>query len=102
MSESGGNYIRRQSAEDELYSHCKSESLSENGLHEIIERHGYKLTPNNNPRVSDYKFFRVVCYNRRVTEGIIRCLLEYFPSGATAADEHGQLPLHLALSTTQM
>eukprot|EP00984_Skeletonema_dohrnii_P017201 scaffold7783_cov85-Skeletonema_dohrnii-CCMP3373.AAC.2 len=95
MSESGGNYIRRQSAEDELNSHCQSESISEDGIREIIERH--KLTPHH---VSDYKFFRVACYNRRVTEGIIRCLLEYFPSGASATDEHGQLPLHLALCNT--
>eukprot|EP00984_Skeletonema_dohrnii_P005580 scaffold1968_cov89-Skeletonema_dohrnii-CCMP3373.AAC.7 len=38
----------------ELLELCKSDSLSEEGLREIIERHG-----NIYHRVSDYKFFRV-------------------------------------------
>ena len=41
-----------------LFEHCKSESLSDEGLREIIEQFG--LSPNNNNhRVSDYKFFLV-------------------------------------------
>ena len=60
----------------ELFEFCKSESLSEEGgLHEIIDRHGLK--PDNTQNISDdYKFFLSACQNERVTEGIIRCLLE--------------------------
>eukprot|EP00984_Skeletonema_dohrnii_P005574 scaffold1968_cov89-Skeletonema_dohrnii-CCMP3373.AAC.1 len=89
MSESGGNNNRRQSAEDELYSHCQSESLSEDGLREIIERH------DNNNHMSDYDFIFFACRNKRVTEGIIQCLLEYFPAAASAI-ENGWSPLHIA------
>ena len=96
MSEGGNN--GRQSAapllERELLLLCcyDSDSLSEDGLRELIQRHG--LTPNNH--VSDYKFFLAACCNERVTEGIIRLLLEYFPDAASTADEDGRSPLHRA------
>ena len=89
MSESGGNNNRSQSAEDELYSHCQSESISEDGLREIIERH------DNNNHMSDYDFIFFACCNKRVNEGIIQCLLEYFPNAASAI-ENGWSPLHIA------
>eukprot|EP00986_Skeletonema_menzelii_P017391 scaffold19231_cov69-Skeletonema_menzelii.AAC.1 len=96
MSESGND--GRQSAEsllrEELLPYCQSRLLSEEGLRELIERHG--LTPNNHNHVSDYKFFRSACNNERVTEGIIRCLLEYFHDAASAAGNNGCLPLHKA------
>ena len=94
MSESGNN--SQQSAESslskELFSYCNSDSLSKEGLHEIIEIHD--LTPHNN-HVGDYEFFHQACYNERVNEGIIQCLLEYFPV-AISADYLGQSPLHYA------
>mmetsp|Transcript_14690 Transcript_14690/g.30138 ORF Transcript_14690/g.30138 Transcript_14690/m.30138 type:complete len:179 (+) Transcript_14690:98-634(+) len=76
---------------DELFSHClSSDSISEDGLREIIERH-------SNSNISNYQFFHAACFNVRVTEGIIRYLLEYFPDAASAIDENGQLrPLHFA------
>ena len=81
-----------------LHCLCGSKSLSEEGLREIIERHG--LTPNNHkstPRSKRYyDFFRSACYNARVTEGIIQYLLDYFPDAANAADECGWSPLHNA------
>eukprot|EP00984_Skeletonema_dohrnii_P010716 scaffold4201_cov76-Skeletonema_dohrnii-CCMP3373.AAC.3 len=96
MSESGNNNHRRQPSEsslsDELLEFCKSDDLSEEGLREIIERHG--LTPNHN--VGDYQFFLWVCNNERVTESIIRYLLNLFPDAVSDADEHGQQPLHFA------
>eukprot|EP00985_Skeletonema_marinoi_P001589 scaffold637_cov173-Skeletonema_marinoi.AAC.8 len=93
MSESGNN--RRQSAEDELYSHCQSESLSEDGLREIIEQFG--LSSNNNyVGDTDYAFFFWACANNRFNEGIIQCLLEYFPAAASDTDENGWSPLHFA------
>jgi ankyrin repeat protein len=78
----------------ELDAHCKCDSLSEDGLREIIERHG--LVPNNY-LVSDYRFFFAACNNERVTEGIIQCLLEYFPDAASASNTYGQTSLHIAL-----
>ncbi len=93
MSE-GGNNVRHSAApllERELFKHCKSESLSAEELRELIERHG--LTPNNH--ASNYVFFYEACNNERVTEGIVRYLLEYFPDAARANDD-GMTPLHFA------
>ena len=75
-----------------LLDFCRSESLSEDGVRAIIERHG--LTPNNH--VENYDFFREACFNERVTEGIIRCLLEYFPDAASSTNHIGVSPLHRA------
>ena len=79
---------------EELCQFSGSKSLSEDGLRGIIERHG--VAPKNNDNI-DYEFFRQSCDNERLTEGIIRCLLEYFPNAVRHADEEGQLPLHLKL-----
>ena len=82
MNESGNN--NRQSAAGsllkmELYAYCRSDSLSEEGLRHIIERHGLTPPNNNNPHISDYVFFLEACRNERVTEEILEYLLEYFP-----------------------
>eukprot|EP00573_Skeletonema_grethae_P013412 CAMPEP_0201692108 /NCGR_PEP_ID=MMETSP0578-20130828/5098_1 /ASSEMBLY_ACC=CAM_ASM_000663 /TAXON_ID=267565 /ORGANISM="Skeletonema grethea, Strain CCMP 1804" /LENGTH=96 /DNA_ID=CAMNT_0048177435 /DNA_START=29 /DNA_END=316 /DNA_ORIENTATION=+ len=74
---------------------CSSDSLSEEGLREIVEQHG--LTS-----VSDYTFFLRACHNERFTEGIIRCLLEYFPHAANASDEDEWTPLHAACFNKSM
>eukprot|EP00574_Skeletonema_japonicum_P002718 CAMPEP_0201729230 /NCGR_PEP_ID=MMETSP0593-20130828/18406_1 /ASSEMBLY_ACC=CAM_ASM_000672 /TAXON_ID=267983 /ORGANISM="Skeletonema japonicum, Strain CCMP2506" /LENGTH=89 /DNA_ID=CAMNT_0048221541 /DNA_START=42 /DNA_END=308 /DNA_ORIENTATION=+ len=89
MSESDN---RRQSAEaltNELALLCHSESHSESGLSEIIERH--ELTSNNDDTDGQYKqiFFHYACCNERVNEGIIRLLLEYFPDAAKATNQNG-------------
>ena len=101
MSESDN---RRQSAEglsDELDKFCRSESLSESGLREIIERH--ELTSNNEDTDGQYKtmFFHYACCNERVNEGIIRCLLEYFPAAAKATNQKGAR-LSILHAKTQM
>ena len=98
MSESGSN--GQQSAEslsEELYFYCASESsLSEDGLREIIERHGLPPTrDSNNPHVSNHDFFLEACSNERVTEGIIQCLLEYFPAAASIINDNGLITLHV-------
>ncbi len=79
---------------------CRSESLSEDGLRELFERYG--CTPkNNNLNIDDHDFvdmgfFLMVCKNERLTEGILRCLIEYFPrAGATSVS--GFTPLHWML-----
>eukprot|EP00985_Skeletonema_marinoi_P007546 scaffold3316_cov94-Skeletonema_marinoi.AAC.29 len=77
---------------NELLEFCKSDSLSEEGLRQIIERHGCQ--PNNHDYEGDYKFFREACRNDLLTEEIIRCLLEYFPAAARSTGGNGQLPLH--------
>ena len=93
----GDNNNSRQAAElllsEELLELCcKSESLSEEGLREkIIEHHELKT---NNSHVSDYEFFGWACISERVNEGIIECLLEYFPAAASAISKTGWSPLH--------
>ena len=77
----------------ELMLHCQSELLSEDGIRELIDRHG--LTHNNH-HLSNYEFFHAVCKNERVTEGIIQYLLEYFPDAASAITWHGLEPLYCA------
>eukprot|EP00984_Skeletonema_dohrnii_P006061 scaffold2141_cov223-Skeletonema_dohrnii-CCMP3373.AAC.9 len=97
MSESGNN---RQSTESELLEFCLSDSLSKKGLREIIERYEIiqwtGLAPHD--RVNDYQFFFEACINKRVTVGIIRYLLEYFPDSIRATDEQGGSPIHYACS----
>ena len=96
----GSNNNSQQSAASllskELFEMCKSESISEEGVREIFER--YRLTHKNN-HVDNYKFFRLACSDERVTEGIIRCFLEYFPDAASAADERGCSPLLCACNS---
>jgi ankyrin repeat protein len=80
--------------EEELTEFCQSDSLSLDGLREIIERHG--VPPNNidNPN-NDYKFFLHACHNERISDGILRYLLEYFPNAIRRADEEQRrLPIH--------
>jgi len=77
---------------NELHEFCKSDSLSEEGLRQIIDRH--RLTDVNH--LGSYAFFRAACSNDLLTEGTIRCLLEYFPAAARAIDDGGWSPLHYA------
>ena len=93
MSE-GDNSDRQFQQWIELLGYCRSESFSEEGLREIIDRRG--LTHNH--YFSDYTIIRAACQNKRVTEGIIRCLIEYFPDTISATDEigNGLTPLHCA------
>eukprot|EP00985_Skeletonema_marinoi_P018452 scaffold10306_cov75-Skeletonema_marinoi.AAC.13 len=47
------------------------------------------LAPDEMLRVEHYTFFLEACFNERVTESIIRCLLEYFPGAARASYDIG-------------
>ncbi len=94
-SNSRRDSVLQRPMESELLSYCRSELLSEEGLRELIARHG--LTPNQNHNLlSGYEFFFNACRNKRVTEGIIQCLIDYFPDAAGATDEDEYLPLHRA------
>jgi ankyrin repeat protein len=75
----------------ELSVFCKSNSLCEGGLREIIQRHGW--TPNH-PTIP-YGFFLSACRNERVTEGILRYLLEYFPGAGIFIDNSRSTSLHI-------
>jgi len=68
-------------AKELLLVYCESDRLSEEGLREFIEEHGL-----NRPHETDDRFFKLVCDNERVTEGIIQCLLEYFPGAIRETD----------------
>ncbi len=98
MSDSNANKGRavNVSVENELFQLFRhSESLSEDSLRELFERHG--LTPeNDNALIRDDYFFLWACYHERVTEGIILLLLEYFPDASKATNERGWSPLHHA------
>ncbi len=74
---------------------CRSDySLSLDGLQKIIERHGVGVAPNN-LTIANYSFFHEACDNERVTEEIIRYLLECFPNAVRYIDdEFGCTPLH--------
>ncbi len=75
--------------EKELIDFCRSESLSVGGLRGIIiEKY------NHHHNVENYDFFLWACRNERVTEGILRCLLEYFPDAASYSCSDGYVPLH--------
>ncbi len=76
----------------ELGEFCNSDSLSEAGVREIIERH--EVTHNN--EYAGEFFFWAACNNDSVNEAIFRLLLEYFPAAARATDEDGWTPLHYA------
>ena len=79
---------------DELLLFCQSDSISLEGLHEILQRYG--MTANDSRHISDYTFFLHACYNEHVDEAIIKCLIDIFPAAVSVIDEDGQFPLHLA------
>ena len=88
----------------ELLQFCLSDSLSEEGLRKIIDK--YELTPDHN-RHGDYNFgnaffFFAACDNERVTEEIIRLLIEYFPDAPSKIDTAGLMPLHYACCNNNM
>ena len=95
MSESGNNGGRKSaiSLADELFEYCQLPLLSEDVLRRIIERHGSNT---NHHHIRNYNCFLAACDNERVTEGIIQCLLEYFPDPASVTDADGRSPLHFA------
>ena len=77
---------------EELTAFCKSNSLSEGGLREIIQRHNW--TPNN-PTIP-YFFFLAACGNERVTEDLLRYLLYNFPGAGTFVNQNRSTSLHIA------
>ena len=76
----------------ELYEFCRSDSLSEDGLREIIKRFGAP----KNPNITNYGFFLEACENEKITEGILRLLLDYFPDAVSYNRPfgYGNTPLH--------
>ena len=80
---------------NDLLEYCESDTISEEGIHEIIQSHK-ESTPDDNHEVSDYEFFHWACRNEKVTEGKIQRLLEYFPAAVNYPDSGCRLPLHSA------
>jgi ankyrin repeat protein len=74
--------------------------FSEAGLRELFERHGFLPNTDYNPHMGDYHFFAAACSHERVSEGILRCLLEYFPDAASAPRPWWRCatPLHMICS----
>ena len=87
MSESDDNEAAEELA-NELFENCQF-NITEEGIREIIERH--KLSTSNNHhhqevKVSDSHFLQMACTNEKVTEGIMQCLLDYFPDAVNDVD----------------
>lgn len=79
---------------EELSDFC-SGFPSENGLREIIERYGCAPNPRIYCFYDNYKFFFEACCNKKVTEEILRLLLEYFPDAVRPVSRlGGATPLH--------
>jgi ankyrin repeat protein len=72
---------------EELRDFCRSESLSEDGLREIIGRYSNV----------DYhrSFILAACRNELVTERILQYLLEHFPKAVSFISKNGNTPLHM-------
>ena len=77
---------------EELSEFCESESLSVDGLRAIFERHGVATKIDDSS--INYTFFHEACLNKRLTEGMLQCLIEYFPNAVRAVGVGGQLPIH--------
>jgi ankyrin repeat protein len=101
VSNSTCNMSSNQLLQDELAAFCRSYALSLDGLRAIFEGHG--VVPNDNDTNISYEFFHEACLNKKVTEGILRYLLEYFPNAVRYADGYicddgekaeGCTPLH--------
>jgi hypothetical protein len=86
-----GSHLIDAPLRKELADFCRSEALSVDGLREIFEEH--RCTPNNHIDYT-YEFFLEACRNERVTEGILGCLLEYFPVAFCAAASGGMTMIH--------
>src|SRR5210317_1634276 len=102
MSEEGNS--SSQSSFDELLENlveiCRSQSLSEKCLREIIGLHGY--APNKDPSIFSYRFFHEACNNERVTEGVLRYLIKYFPGASRSIEmEVVTTPLHCIFDLLQ-
>ena len=83
------------SLSDELLLFCQSDSISMEGLRQILQRHGM-TSANDSRHVIDYSFFFYACHNEHVDEAIIKCLIEYFPDAASVISDRGETPLHYA------
>jgi ankyrin repeat protein len=90
-----------QLLQDELTGFCRSHALSFDGLQAIFEGHG--VVPIDNDTNISYEFFHEACLNKKITECILRYLLEYFPNAVRYADGYicdeeekigGCTPLH--------
>ena len=84
-----------KSLSDELRLFCLSDSISLEGLHEILQRYG-RILANDSRHINDYTFFFYAFVHEYVDEAIIQCLIDVFPDAVSVIDEDGQTPLHLA------
>lgn len=80
-----------------------SSDFSEAGLRELFEQHGYlpnaDFDYNAHMLAGGDEFFHNACLNERVSEGVLRCLLEYFPGAAIIrSTSSGETPLHCICS----
>ena len=80
----------------ELLCWSKSDDISEVVLRQIIRRYRNHDKNNNFHARCHYEFIQWAFCSEKITEGIVRLLLEYFPAAVDIADEKGWLPIHYA------
>jgi ankyrin repeat protein len=100
MSSGSNNKINGQSAgspqdrREELLLHCKSASLSEEGLLRIIER--CEWTPDTvDARRRTPTPLHYACNNKNATLGIIQLLIDAAPDSVRSMTNNGNMPLHI-------
>ena len=74
---------------------CRSDSISLEGLHEILQRYGIK-SADDSRHINDYEFFHHACCNEHVDEAMIQFLIDVSPDAASVISVHRQTPLHAA------
>lgn len=95
MSENNNNAHESDLLWGELFGVCMSDYLSEDSLREIFERHG--MTPKHILDTKDVALYLLACADEVLDEGIIHCLIEYFPAAAGGVHQ-GLVALHVALA----
>eukprot|EP00984_Skeletonema_dohrnii_P014149 scaffold5922_cov109-Skeletonema_dohrnii-CCMP3373.AAC.2 len=95
MSDQSNN--RQALLTEQLGDYCRSDSLSEDGLRDKINRLRVVDLDLPHDTTEEELLLHEVCDNERVTEGIIRCILGKISTAAMADDDDGKLPLHYLL-----
>jgi ankyrin repeat protein len=93
QQEQAGNNHSTADLLTEWFHYCANvESITEDGVRRQVDefvQHGYQIEEDND-------FLHALCLNEKVTEGMVRYLLDAFPGADKIIDDIGQTPLHCA------
>ena len=103
VNNSSGQSAAELLLSNKLFSFCKSDSLLEEGLRKIIERHPNNISDDEGtvPNAASVNVdvygclpLHHACFNKNVTLGIIQLLIEAAPDTVRSVDNNGCVPLH--------